>query len=268
MALVDLKSLIYDSELNKYALGGFNITNLEMVEGVLEAAQELMVPVIFNVHPDQIGHTSIEVIVSLVKQASEKVKIPVVLHIDYVKALMLLRKAIYCGFNSLMFVTPEEYSFEKSVRETRIAAELAHQFGLLIESELKPEQDTGLTDPDMAEIFVKETGIDIFSPFIGTAHWGGKADLRLDLLKDIKQKTKCYISLHGGSGVQDTVLQKAIRLGINKASVYSQLSKSAVLKLTDRFKIAEEPDIVEIYGIMKNAVKETAIRRLAVLSMK
>ena len=268
MPLVNLRSLIEEAEASKYALAGFNILNLEMIEGVVEAAQTLGVPVVLNVHPDQIIHTSLGVIAATVKEIAGRVKIPVVLHLDYAADLGILRKAISCGFTSLMYVAPAELSFEETIIETRNAVELSHRNELLMESEFKSEGDSGLTNPAQAERFIRETGVDILSPQIGTSHGGGKADLDLELLNMIKQKAKCYISLHGGSGVDDSVLQKAIGLGINKASVYSLISKAAIGNMSERLNSGDAPDMVEASGIMKEAIKRTAINRLNVLSMK
>jgi len=268
MPLVNLRSLIEEAEANKYALAGFNILNLEMIEGVVEAAQTLGVPVILNVHPDQIIHTNLEVISATVKETAGRVKVPVVLHLDYAADLSILREAITCGFTSLMFVAPAELSFEEVIIETRNAVELSHSNDLMMESEFKPEGNSGLTDPAQAERFIRETGVDVLSPQIGTSHGGGKADLDLGLLKEIKEKAKCFISLHGGSGVEDGVIQKAIGLGINKASVYSLISKAAIGKINERLSSKNMPDMVEASGIMKEAIKKTAMNRLSVLSMK
>ena len=212
MPLVNLRSLIEEAETNKYALGGFNILNLEMIEGVVEAAQTLGVPVILNVHPDQIIHTSLEVIAATVKEIAGRVKIPVVLHLDYAADLGILRNAISCGFTSLMYVAPAELSFEETIIETRNAVELSHWNELLMESEFKPEGNSGLTDPAQAERFIRETSVDILSPRIGTSHGGGKADLDLELLKMIKQKAKCFISLHVDFLVRDVTRQVLRRL--------------------------------------------------------
>ena len=212
MPLVNLRSLIEEAETNKYALGGFNILNLEMIEGVVEAAQTLGAPVILNVHPDQIIHTSLEVIAATVKEIAGRVKIPVVLHLDYASDLGILRDAISCGFTSLMYVAPAELSFEETIIETRNAVELSHRNELLMESEFKPEGNSGLTDPAQAERFIRETSVDILSPRIGTSHGGGKADLDLELLKMIKQKAKCFISLHVDFLVRDVTRQVLRRL--------------------------------------------------------
>ncbi|MES0342161.1 MAG: class II fructose-bisphosphate aldolase [Candidatus Humimicrobiaceae bacterium] len=268
MPLINLRSLIEESEANKYALAGFNILNLEMIEGVLEAAEKLGLRVVLNVHPDQIIHTSLEVIAATVKETAGRVKVPVVLHLDYAADLSILREAINCGFTSLMYVAPAELSFEEVIRETRNAVELSHSNELLVESEFKPEGNGGLTDPVQAERFIRETDVDVLSPQIGTSHGGGKADLDLGLLKEIKEKAKCFISLHGGSGVEDGIIQKAIGLGINKASVYSLISKAAIGRINERLSSKDMPDMVEASGIIKEAIKKTAMNRLSVLSMK
>ena len=224
--------------------------------------------VICNVHPDHIIHTSLEVIAASVKETAANVNVPVVLHLDYAADLRMLREAITCGFTSLMYVATAELSFEEVIRETRIAVELSHSNELLLESEFRPEGNNGLTDPSMASRFIRETGVDILSPRIGTSHGGGKADLDLELLRKIKKEAKCYISLHGGSGVEDSVIQKAIGLGLNKASVYSQISKAAIGKMRECLRSGDAPDMVEASGIIKEAIKKTAVNRLSVLSMK
>lgn len=267
MPLVNLKPLIEEAEAKGYALGGFNILNQEMIEGVIEAGQALGRPVIVNVHPDQIGHTSMEIIAATVAEAAGRANIPVVLHLDYADDFGILRKAVSCGFTSLMYVASADLSFEEIIKETRIAAELAHNSELLLESEFKSIGDNGLTDPAMAKRFMRETGVDILSPQVGTSHGGGKADLDLELLKEIKEKAKCYISLHGGSGVEDSIFQKAISLGINKASVYSQMSKAVIGRIREITGGQDAPDIVKVSGVMKDAIKESVIDRLKVFSM-
>jgi len=266
MPLENLKPLIEEAETKGYALGGFNIINQEMIEGVIEAAQTLEMPVILNVHPGQINHTSMEVIAATATEAAGRANIPVVLHLDYASDFGILRKAISCGFTSLMYVAPADMSFGDMISETRIAAELAHSSDLLLESEFKPVTDSRLTDPALAERFIKETGTDILSPQIGTSHGGGRADLDLDLLKEIKEKAKCYISLHGGSSVEDSVFQKAISLGMNKASVYSQMSKAVIGRIKEITGGQDAPDMVEVSKIMKDTVKESVIDRLRVFS--
>ncbi len=268
MPLVNLKSIIEETENTGFALGGFNITNLEMIEGAIEAAQNLDLPVIINIHPYHIAHTSLEAISSLVKERAGRARIAVALHIDYITDLGMLREAITCGFTSLMFVAPTGLSFEDMIIETRNAAELAHRNDLLIESEFPPEENSGLTDPEKAGIFIKETGVDILSPQIGTTHGGGKANLDLELLKRIKEKAGCYISLHGGSSVEDSIIQEAVKAGINKISVYSQTSKAALRKLKDRMSNGDIPDMAEASVIMKEEITKAAMKRLKVLSMK
>lgn len=268
MPLADLKTLIEDSENNGYALAGFNVANIEMIQGVIEAACSLGVPVILNVHPDHLKYISMEIISASASEAAFNAKIPVVLHLDYAGDLAIMRKAISCGFTSLMYVAPGDLDFERVLEETRIAAELAHQNGLMIESEFSPISGSSNTDAGMAQVFIKETGVDILSPLIGTSHGGGKANLDLELLKSIKQKAKCYISLHGGSGVEDNVLQQAISLGINKASVYSQISKAAIGKIKACLQGENQPDMVEASGIIKEAIRDMAINRLKITSMQ
>lgn len=267
MPLAKLKPLIAEAEVKGYALGGFNILNQEMIEGVIEAGQALGKPVILNVHPDQIGHTRMEVIAAIASEAAGRAKIPVVLHLDYADNFGILRKAISCGFTSLMYVGSADLSFEDVIRETRIAAELAHSSELLLESEFKSTADSGLTDPVLAERFIRETGVDILSPQIGTSHGGAAANIDLKLLKEIKEKAKCYISLHGGSGVEEGIFKQAISLGINKASVYSQMSNAVIGRIKEIVEGHDVPDMVKISGVMKDAVKESVIDRLKVFSI-
>jgi fructose-bisphosphate aldolase class II len=267
MALVNLKSVIKETENGRLAIGGFNITNLEMLEGIVEAAKSLDLPIIINVHPEHIGHSSLELVAAMVKERALKSKIPIVLHIDYITDMSLLREAIFCGFTSIMFVAAAGLSFEDAILEVKNACELVHRNNLLIESEFPPEKESGLTDPEKAERFVRETGIDILSPHI-VVSGNSKVELDLELFKKIKDRTGCYFSLHGSSKVSDSIIQEAVKAGINKISVYSQTSKAALGELKDLMSSKGIPDMAEASMVMKEAIKSATIKRLKVLSLE
>jgi fructose-bisphosphate aldolase class II len=267
MALVNLKTIIEETDNSQFAIGGFNITNLEMLEGITEAAQDLDLPIIINIHPEHIVHTSLEMISSVVKERAIKSSVPIVLHIDYITDMSLLREAISCGFTSIMFVAAAGLSFEDAILEVKNASELVHRNDLLIESELPPDKDESFTDPEKAARFVRETGIDILSPHIIVSR-NGMIELDLLLLERIKKKTGCYFSLHGSSKVSDSIIQEAVKAGINKVSVYSQTSKAALGKLKDLMSSSGIPDMAEASSVMKEAIKAAAIKRLKVLTLK
>ena len=155
--------------------------------------------------------------------------------------------------------------------------DIAHSVGVTVEAELgyitkvginERSMKENLADPDIAKDFVETTGIDILAPAIGSIHGMGsqKATLDLDTLQEIRNKTDCYLSLHGGSGVDDSILRKAIDIGINKVSVYTRLSSRAVGKI--RSVLSNDTELSQLMVAARDGFREMVEDRLRVLRSK
>ena len=266
MAIAELKPFLEDARKNKYCLGCFNVFNIETLEGVIEAAVNLKSPVVCAIYEPQFKYSDLEIFSNLVKEISGKANIPVILHLDHAEEISSIINAIRCGFTSVMYDGPVGISFEEKKKNTKKVVEIAHSVGVVVEAELGYIARVGadenvakenIADPNIVAEFVNETGVDVVAPAIGTIHGlgHGQAILDLDLLRQIKSKTDCFLSLHGGSGVSDKVIKEAIDIGINKSSVYTKISEKA----RDRLKSIisdDKQDLAVLLNEVRNGFRE------------
>ena len=215
-----------------------------------------------------------ETFANLVKDVSNKVNVPLILHLDHAVEVSTIIYAIKCGFTSLMYDGPVGLDFEDKIKRTKQFADIVHSVGLMAEAEVgyitRVGQDEGsaeasLTNAKMAVEFVEKTGVDILAPAIGSIHGQTeqKASLNLEMLKQIRQMTDCFLSLHGGSGVDDSMISQAIDYGINKASVYTRISTLAVKKLKELI-LKDSPDLAVLLNEVRNGYREMIENRLTV----
>ena len=266
MPIANLRPFLEDARKNKYCLGCFNVFNVETLEGAVEAALNLNTPVVCAVYEPQLRYSDLETFANLVKYVSNKVNVPLVLHLDHATEMSSIVNAIKCGFTSLMYDGPTGLSFEEKIKRTKQVVDIIHSVGLIAEAEVgyitragvdEGSAEANLTNAEMAADFVVKTGVDVLAPAIGSIH--GQAVqrdvLNLDMLAQIKKMTDCFLSLHGGSGVSDDNIRQAIDIGINKASVYTRISKVAVKKLKDIVS-GESPDLSVIVNEIRNGYRE------------
>ncbi|MCL4378766.1 MAG: class II fructose-bisphosphate aldolase [Actinobacteria bacterium] len=272
MPIASLKPFLEDARKNKYCLGCFNVFNIETLEGAVEAAVDLKTPVVCAVYEPQLKYSDLETFANLVKDVSNKVNVPLVLHLDHATEISSIINAVKCGFTSLMYDGPVGLSFEEKISRTKQVADVVHSVGLMVEAEVgyitRVGQDEGsaqanLTNARMAAEFVEKTCVDILAPAIGSIHGltEQKASLNLDMLGQIREMTDCFLSLHGGSGVGDELIGQAINLGINKASVYTRISKLAIQKLKDLIS-KDSPDLAVLVNEIRNGYREMIENRL------
>lgn len=272
MPIANLRPFLEDARKNRYCLGCFNVFNIETLEGAVEAAINLRTPVVCAVYEPQLKYSDLETFSSLVKDVSNKVNVPLVLHLDHATEVSSIVNAVKCGFTSLMYDGPVGISFKEKIKRTRQVAEIVHSVGLMVEAEVgyitrmgldEGSAEANLTNAKSAAEFVEETGIDILAPAIGSIHGltEQKATLNIKMLEQIRNMTDCFLSLHGGSGVDDNVISRAIDLGINKASVYTRVSAVAVKNLKDLLS-RESPDLAVLLNEVRNGYRDMIENRL------
>lgn len=229
--LVSTKTILEKARHGNYAVGHFNINNMEIVQGIIQAAAKLNSPVILATSEGAIEYAGIEFLYALAKTASENYKVPIALHLDHGKDLRIIKKAIQLGFSSVM-IDASHFDFEKNIALTKKVVQSAHQYGVSVEAELgtiggKEDKvhSRGIvyTDPNKAREFVERTGCDLLAIAIGTSHgaykFSGKAKLRIDILKRIKQQVKIPLVLHGASGVPKGIVNLAEKYGAKLSGV-------------------------------------------------
>jgi len=224
--LVTNKDLLVPARQKAYAVGAFNINNLETLTAVAEAAVEEKSPAIIAVTPSAIKYAGLTYLATLAKTAAESSPVPMSLHLDHGENFEVVAKCVEAGFTSVM-IDGSFLKFEENVALTKRVVDLAHLKGVAVEAELGrlagveestvEEKDAVLTDPDSTKNFVEKTGVDALAVAIGTSHgaYKFKAEPKLDFerLKLIKEKVSVPLVLHGASSVPAWIIEKATKYG-------------------------------------------------------
>ena len=275
MPLVTTKEMFEKSMEEGFAIGAFNINNMEIIQGIVDAAQKQNSPVILQATSGAIKYARIKYLMKMVEAAVEETNIPIAIHLDHGPDFETCKMCIDNGFTSVM-IDGSKYSFEENVALTKKVVDYAHERGVVVEAELGQlagieddvnvsEEDAKYTDPDQAKEFVERTGCDSLAIAIGTSHgaykFKGEARLRMDILKQVKEKIpNTPIVLHGAStvipelvetcnnyggdipgakGVPDEILHEASLSGVSKINVDTDLRLAFTGEI--RKSLAENP---------------------------
>ena len=301
MALVTGKGVLDKASAEKYAVGAFNINNMEILQAVVTAADSLRSPVILGISEGAIEYAGIKYLVAMVKAAADTTDVPIVLHLDHGKKFEVILQCIRYGFTSLM-IDASHLPLEQNIEATKRVVQVAHPIGISVEAELGrlqgvedmvsvAEKDAVLINPQEAGMFVKETEIDSLAPAIGTSHgafkFKGKAELDFIRLKETKKATQIPLVLHGASSVPADVLekafkygadipgamgvpiasvQKAIKLGISKVNVDTDLRLTFTAAIREALAISPgQFDPRKILGPARDVMTEVVRAKIKVL---
>lgn len=273
--LVSGKEILLDAHKKGYAVGAFNVNNMEIVQAIIEAAKETNSPVILQASQGGLKYAGVEYIAAMAKVAAESTNVPVAIHLDHGTDFVQIMKCIRNGFTSVM-IDGSKYPLEENIAITKKVVEIAHAVGVSVEAELGKiggtedditvdERDATFTDPDEAERFVKETGVDYLAIAIGTAHgpYKGEPKLDFDRLKVIKERLNMPIVLHGSSGVPEESIRKAVSLGVNKINIDTDI-RMAFNRGVREF-VNNNPDVYDprkILGPAREEMKKVIIEKM------
>src|SRR5574344_1804913 len=255
MPLVTTKEMFSKAYKGKYAIGAFNVDNMDIMKAVLKAAQDNNSPVIIAISSGALSFIGKDYIRGLLDSAMKKITVPVALHLDHGKSVELCKKCVDLGFTSVM-IDASAYDFETNIKMTKEVVEYAHAHGVVVESELGAitgiEDDSTVEDkyghfthPDDVVEFVNRTGIDSLAIAIGTAHGafkykpGEKPALRFDILEEIEERLPGFpLVLHGSSSVPQDKLALVNKYGGKMAAAIGipepmlrEASRHAVCKI-------------------------------------
>lgn len=244
--LVNLNDVLIQAKKSGYAVGAFNVYNMETVEVVFDAAVSLDVPVIIAFGEKYSNINNINLIAKCVHELANKTQIPIVLHLDHCKSEDLIIQAIQAGFTSVMY-DGSSMSNCDNIKKTSKVVKIAHAAGVTVEAELGyvPAEDSGelvpenqLTKPEEAKEFVEKTDCDALAIAVGTIHGNyiGKPKIYHDRLKEIAKVISVPLVLHGGSGNTEEDIILAINEGISKININTEISNAAVKQLKEIFK--------------------------------
>ena len=233
MALVTSKDMLLKAQEGRYAVGAFNVENMEMVKAVIKAAEDLQAPVMLQTTPSTVKYGSLETYAAMVKAEAKKAKVPVALHLDHGNSFDLAIKAMKAGYTSVM-IDSSGLPFEENMALTKKVSEVAKAYGIPVEAELgkvggkeddlEAEADTN-TNPKEAEIFANETGVDSLAIAIGTAHgfYNGTPVLDIERISKVKELVTIPLVLHGASGLTDRQVKDCVGRGMCKVNFATEL---------------------------------------------
>ena len=234
--LISGKEILSVANQHGFAVPAFNAGSGQLLEAVMQACEELQSPVMIAIHPDELSFLT-DSFVDQVKYYANYTKLPVCIHLDHGASYEQVIHAIQLGFTSVM-IDASHLPYEENVAITKKVVAAAHPVGVSVEAELGTIGDTGnsieggvteviYTDPDVAQDFVERTGTDSLAVAIGTAHGiypkNIKPHLRHDILEEITKKVSIPLVLHGGSSNPDEEIAKAVKMGINKINISSDI---------------------------------------------
>jgi len=234
MPLVSMNEFLPKAKANKFAVGQFNMNNLEFAQAIVEAAMEEKSPFIFGVSEGALKYMGIEFTVAIAEAAAKKSGLPIALHLDHGSSFEVAMKCIRAGFSSVMF-DGSHYSLEENIKLTKEVVKAARAMGVSVEGELGTiggveddisvdESHASLAKPEEAIRFYEETGVDCLAIAVGTAHgmYKGEPKIHYDIIQKVSDAIPVPVVLHGGSGVPDEAIRLSIQAGVGKINVNTE----------------------------------------------
>lgn len=283
MPLLTLEEALQYSVEERYAVGAFNITNHDLAEGIIQAAEEKGLPAIINVAEVHYDLLEMDNFIHYLLDRVRRSPAPLVVHLDHGYTYKNIIRAIHYGFTSVMF-DGSKLPYEENIAQTREIVKIAHAAGVSVEAELghvtglegdlksgNEADESAFTKVEEAEEFVEKTGIDALAVSIGTVHgiYKGEPRLNFELLKEIRNRVSVPLVLHGGSGLSDEDYRKVVTCGINKINFYTGLYLPAVDVI--KKKIEENDGFIgfgELTAAARKKVKELVMERMEVFGTK
>lgn len=273
MPLVTSEKMLSDAKKGGYAVGAFNVENMEMVKAVIAAAEELHAPVMLQTTPSTVKYGTLETYAAIVAAEAKKATVPVCLHLDHGNSYDLAVAAIEAGYTSVM-IDGSHGTFDENAEVSKKVVEAAKVKGIPVEAELgkvggkeddlTADADTN-TDPMEAKEFVEKTGVSSLAIAIGTAHgfYAGTPVLDKKRVSEIKELVSVPLVLHGASGLTEEDVRECVERGMCKVNFATELRAAytdAVKKLLEEKPETYDPKKLGVVGM--EAVKEIVMSRM------
>ncbi len=275
--LVNLKDVLIPAKKKHYAVGLFNAVNLELARGIISAAESTGSPVIMGTAEVLLPYGPLEEVSYYLIPMAKKANVPVVIHLDHGLKKETCLKALELGFSSIMYDCSTD-SYEENVKKVKEMADIAHSYGATIEGELghvgdNPDSAEGdshmedpgkfFTDPKMAKDYVEKTGVDALAIAVGNAHGAYKLPPKLDFerIRIIANTVDIPLVLHGGSGLTDNDFKCAIREGISKVNIFTDINVAAVKAEFEKFSSMEK-GLIDLIPAAVEAVKQESMKKM------
>lgn len=261
--LASMKRLLSIAHDNGYAIGAFNVYNFEGVKAAVLTAEESNAPIIIQIHAAGIDYGG-QPLMALCKLSAQTAKVPIAVHLDHNSNEAEIRNALDHGITSIM-ADGSHLPYEENVAFTQRMADLIHSYQGAVEGELGrlagtedglsvPEVEARMTDPDQAAEFINKTSVDALAVCIGNIHGHYWREPQLDFarLEAINNKAQIPLVLHGASGIPADQVKEAIRLGISKVNVNTEVREAFVSAIGEMFVVAGKPP--ELLAVLNRGV--------------
>jgi ketose-bisphosphate aldolase len=277
--LVPSRQLLEEARREGRAVAALNFYNAETLRAHVEAANECGASVILQTTESTIKYLGIGMVVAMARAAAEEIERPVALHLDHGGSYELAARCVEAGYTSVM-IDGSKLPFDENVGVTRRVVELAHAAGVSVEGELghvAHNEEGGdisrfYTRPEDASRFVGETGVDALAVAVGTAHGFYKGEVRLDFerLGQIRDAVgdRAALVLHGGSGVPDELMRRAVSCGIRKINFGTELKNAFTLAVRQSLAAGDEIDLRKTFAPAIEAVREISSAKIRICSLR
>ena len=279
--LVTLNDVLLPAKKGKYAVGLFNAVNMELARGIIAAAESTQSPVIMGTAEVLFPYGPLEEVSYYLLPMAKKAKVPVVIHLDHGLRKETCIKALELGFTSIMYDCSTD-DYDTNVAKVKEMAEIAHSYGATIEGELGHVGDNEgsaegsshlsdpskfFTDPKLAKDYVEKTKVDALAIAVGNAHGAYKLPPKLDFarIKEIANTVDVPLVLHGGSGLTDDDFRKAIKEGISKVNIFTDINIAAVKAEFSKFTDMNK-GIIDLIPAAVEAVKQASVEKMQLFS--
>lgn len=270
---ISLVELLREADKQNYAVGAFNVYNLEGIQAVLRAAEAEHSPVILQLHPSAFKFGG-PALLAACMAAAKNCRVPALVHLDHASSATDIESALSAGVASVM-ADGSQNPLQENMDFTRQMAEKAHGRGAGIEAELGrlsgsedglsvPEYEAKLTDPSLAANFVTQTGVDTLAVCIGNVHGHYHGEPRIDFerLRNIQSKVSVPLVLHGASGLSEEVVQRAIDCGVRKFNVNTEVREAYIQALQESFSSGKPPDLIDVMNSAIAAMQAVVTSKL------
>lgn len=279
--LANLNQVLIPAKKNKYAVGLFNAVTLELARGIVAAAEANQSPIIMGTAEVLFPYGPLEELSYFLIPMAKKASVPIVIHLDHGLKKETCLKALELGFTSIMYDCSTD-PYEVNVEKVKEMAEIAHSYGATIEGELGHVGDNEgsaegssiltdpsafFTDPKLAKDYVEKTGVDALAIAVGNAHGAYKLPPKLDFdrIKTIANTIDVPLVLHGGSGLTDDDFRRAIKEGISKVNIFTDINIAAVKAELSKFSDLDK-GIIDLVPAAVEAVKQECTKKIKLFS--
>jgi ketose-bisphosphate aldolase len=267
--LANMKYLLIEAQKGHYAVPHFNVWNVEMLQGVMDAVEEAKSPVIISFGSGFLGNTEFDHYSKMMVSMAKASAMPVAIHWDHGRNMDVVTHAWECGMNALM-IDNSSQEFETNIKLTKEVVDKFHPMGIPIEAELghvgaetiyeEALANYGYTDPSQAAEFVERTRIDFLAIAIGNQHgvYSSEPQINLEILEKVRATVSIPLVLHGASGISDEDVKKCIDRGITKINIHTELCQAAMIAVVAN----QNESFLKLQQEVRKAVAKRAMEKI------